>query len=101
MTALAHERPETMSDIRTEPVSPAENGPDLDDVLWRAWKAMELPEGYRAEIIEGAIEVSPTVLCPMRRSSIVCVGDLTSSLRRAGTPAIRTPTSSTNAGDES
>jgi len=36
------------------------NGPDLDEVLWQAWKAMELPEGYRAEIIEGAIEVSPT-----------------------------------------
>ncbi|WPO73274.1 Uma2 family endonuclease [Streptomyces sp. KN37] len=33
---------------------------DLDEVLWRAWKAMDLPEGYRAEIIEGAIEVSPT-----------------------------------------
>ena len=29
----------------------------LDAVLWAAWKAMELPEGYRAEIIEGAIEV--------------------------------------------
>ncbi|NUQ97568.1 MAG: Uma2 family endonuclease [Streptomyces sp.] len=42
--------------------APAEslNGPDLDEVLWQAWKAMELPEGYRAEIIEGAIEVSPT-----------------------------------------
>ncbi|MFK0111233.1 Uma2 family endonuclease [Streptomyces sp. NPDC091217] len=36
------------------------DGPDLDEVLWQAWKAMELPEGYRAEIIEGAIEVSPT-----------------------------------------
>ncbi len=33
---------------------------ELDEVLWQAWKAMELPEGYRAEIIEGAIEVSPT-----------------------------------------
>ncbi|WP_411150422.1 Uma2 family endonuclease [Streptomyces sp. A30] len=32
----------------------------LDKVLWRVWKAMELPEGYRAEIIEGVIEVSPT-----------------------------------------
>ncbi|MGW1049472.1 hypothetical protein ACWD4N_03580 [Streptomyces sp. NPDC002586] len=42
--------------------APAEsqNVPDLDEVLWLAWKAMELPEGYRAEIIEGAIEVSPT-----------------------------------------
>ncbi|MFF0037621.1 Uma2 family endonuclease [Streptomyces mirabilis] len=60
MTALAHERPETMPETRTESVSPAENGPDLDEVVWQAWKAMELPEGYRAEIIEGAIEVSPT-----------------------------------------
>ncbi|MFB6517393.1 Uma2 family endonuclease [Streptomyces sp. NPDC056401] len=33
---------------------------DLDDVRWQAWKAMELPEGYHAEIIEGFIEVSPT-----------------------------------------
>jgi Uma2 family endonuclease len=33
---------------------------DLDQVLWQAWKAMDLPEGYRAEIIEGSIEVSPT-----------------------------------------
>ncbi|GCB47386.1 Uma2 family endonuclease [Streptomyces sp. NL15-2K] len=42
MAALAHEMPE------------------LDEVVRQAWKAMELPEGYRAEIIEGAIEVSPT-----------------------------------------
>lgn len=34
--------------------------PGLDEVLWQAWKAMDLPEGYRAEIIEGSIEVSPT-----------------------------------------
>ena len=60
MTALAHERPEIMPEIRTESASPAEDGPDLDEVVWQAWKAMELPEGYRAEIIEGAIEVSPT-----------------------------------------
>ncbi|WP_346012030.1 Uma2 family endonuclease [Streptomyces sp. SID3343] len=32
----------------------------LDDVLWQTWKAMTLPEGLRAEIIEGSIEVSPT-----------------------------------------
>ncbi|MFJ8489863.1 Uma2 family endonuclease [Streptomyces sp. NPDC094038] len=56
MTALAHERPKTMSEASADIV----NGPDLDEVLWQAWKAMELPEGYRAEIIEGAIEVSPT-----------------------------------------
>ncbi|WP_338059946.1 Uma2 family endonuclease [Streptomyces ossamyceticus] len=36
------------------------NEPHFDEVLWQAWKAMDLPEGYRAEIIEGAIEVSPT-----------------------------------------
>ncbi|MFI1728832.1 Uma2 family endonuclease [Streptomyces acidicola] len=56
MTALAHERPETMTEAQAELV----NGPDLDEALWQAWKTMELPEGYRAEIIEGAIEVSPT-----------------------------------------
>ncbi|NGO14041.1 Uma2 family endonuclease [Streptomyces sp. HC44] len=60
MTALAQERLETMTEIRTEPVCVPENGPSLDEVVWQAWKAMELPEGYRAEIIEGAIEVSPT-----------------------------------------
>jgi len=60
MTALAHERPETMTEIRTEPQHLPENGPGLDEVVWQAWKAMELPEGYHAEIIEGAIEVSPT-----------------------------------------
>ncbi|MDH6585631.1 Uma2 family endonuclease [Streptomyces sp. SAI-133] len=56
MTALAHERPKPMSEAQPDSL----NGPDLDEVLWQAWKAMELPEGYRAEIIEGAIEVSPT-----------------------------------------
>jgi Uma2 family endonuclease len=56
MTALAHERPDTMSEAQAEFL----NVPDLDEGLWRVWKAMELPEGYRAEIIEGAIEVSPT-----------------------------------------
>ncbi|MFD7135268.1 Uma2 family endonuclease [Streptomyces sp. NPDC059894] len=60
MTALAHERPDTMPETRTTSVPLPENGSDLDEVLWQAWKAMELPEGYRAEIIEGAIEVSPT-----------------------------------------
>ncbi len=33
---------------------------DLDQALWQVWKAMEVPEGFRAEIIEGAIEMSPT-----------------------------------------
>ncbi|MFG2501406.1 Uma2 family endonuclease [Streptomyces sp. NPDC048441] len=65
MTALAHE------------VTPVVNNPvsDLDEVLWQAWKAMDLPEGYRAEIIEGAIEVSPT---GRRRHAV-----LISRLRRA------------------
>jgi Uma2 family endonuclease len=30
---------------------------ELDQVLWEAWKAMELPEGYRVEIVEGVLEV--------------------------------------------
>ncbi|MEU1704501.1 Uma2 family endonuclease [Streptomyces sp. NPDC005706] len=55
MTALAEEVAQVVAD---EPVP--EPGSDLDEVLWQAWKAMDLPEGYRAEIIEGAIEVSPT-----------------------------------------
>lgn len=33
---------------------------DLDQALWQAWKSMDVPEGYRAEIIEGSIEMSPT-----------------------------------------
>ncbi|WP_043467010.1 Uma2 family endonuclease [Kitasatospora sp. MBT66] len=33
---------------------------DLDQALWQVWKAMEVPEGFRAELIEGAIEMSPT-----------------------------------------
>ncbi|MGY5124656.1 Uma2 family endonuclease [Streptomyces nigrescens] len=58
MTALAQEAPVTMSEITTpEDTTP---GPELDEVLWQAWKAMELPEGFHAEIIEGFIEVSPT-----------------------------------------
>jgi len=75
MTALAHERPETMTEIRTEAECLSEDGPGLDEVLWQAWKAMELPEGYRAEIIEGVIEVSPTA----RRSH----GLITNRVRRA------------------
>ncbi|MFD0257695.1 Uma2 family endonuclease [Kitasatospora indigofera] len=34
--------------------------PGLEEVLWQAWKTLELPDGYRAEIVEGFIEVSPT-----------------------------------------
>ncbi|GAA2505328.1 hypothetical protein GCM10010406_47560 [Streptomyces thermolineatus] len=51
MTALAHEAPCG---------EPQQEDPGLDEVLWQAWKALDLPEGYRAEIIEGSIEVSPT-----------------------------------------
>lgn len=55
MTALAHEAPETAPmPSRTVP------GLELDEVLWQAWKAMELPEGFHAEIVEAFIEVSPT-----------------------------------------
>jgi Uma2 family endonuclease len=55
MTALAHEvMPVTDDTQASVPLS------DLDEVLWQTWKTMELPEGYRAEIIEGSIEVSPT-----------------------------------------
>ncbi|MFI8104022.1 Uma2 family endonuclease [Streptomyces sp. NPDC086023] len=51
MTALAHEHDAPEAKMPHQ---------DLDEVLWQAWKAMELPEGYRAEIVEGFIEVSPT-----------------------------------------
>ncbi|RFU84529.1 Uma2 family endonuclease [Streptomyces triticagri] len=57
MTALAHKAPEDITpdaDLTPTPVL------DVDEVLWQAWKTLELPEGYHAEIIEGAIEVSPT-----------------------------------------
>ncbi|KAA0929725.1 Uma2 family endonuclease [Streptomyces apricus] len=50
MTAHAHER--------TDPPYQPENMPAVDEVLRQAWEAMELPEGCRAEIIEGAIELS-------------------------------------------
>ncbi|TJZ46153.1 Uma2 family endonuclease [Streptomyces piniterrae] len=54
MTALAHEVPAMTEMTESTP------RPDLDEVLWQVWKAMELPEGLRAEIFEGFIEVSPT-----------------------------------------
>ncbi|MFD5390833.1 Uma2 family endonuclease [Streptomyces sp. NPDC056669] len=58
MTALAHE-PCSAVDDGLPPAAGQEAVP-LDEVLWQAWKAMELPEGYRAEIVEEYIEVSPT-----------------------------------------
>ncbi|KAA6213802.1 Uma2 family endonuclease [Streptomyces albofaciens JCM 4342] len=57
MTALAHETPWGFA---PEPSGQEVPRPDLDEVLWQAWEAMELPEGFHAEIIEGFIEVSPT-----------------------------------------
>ncbi|NGO72601.1 Uma2 family endonuclease [Streptomyces boncukensis] len=82
MTALAHEMPPPDCDDDAE--APAL--PDLDQVLWQAWQAMELPEGYRAEIIEGAIEVSPTG----RRTHAQAINRLRNALVRflgAGTHA--------------
>ncbi|QMU74499.1 Uma2 family endonuclease [Streptacidiphilus sp. PB12-B1b] len=58
MTALSEEE----AVVAQESVADQETleSDDLDQVLWQAWKSMDLPEGYRAEIIEGSIEVSPT-----------------------------------------
>ncbi|MFG2877626.1 Uma2 family endonuclease [Streptomyces sp. NPDC048337] len=69
MTALAHETLEAVMPKVATPPS------DLDDVLWQAWKAMELPEGYHAEIVEGFIEVSPT--------GRLSHGQITNRLRRS------------------
>ncbi|MGW5448312.1 Uma2 family endonuclease [Streptomyces asiaticus] len=44
----------------------------LDGLVWQAWKAMAPPEGFRAEIIDEAIEVSP----PRRRRHAVVVNRL-------------------------
>ncbi|WP_316740154.1 Uma2 family endonuclease [Streptomyces sp. MK7] len=71
MTALAEEVAPVVAD---EPVT--EPGSGLDEVLWQAWKAMDLPEGYRAEIIEGTIEVSPTG----RRRHTVLIGRIRRAL---------------------
>ena len=51
MTALLHERPEAMPEIRTDP-EPVSSLSELDEVVWQAWKAIELPEanGARVEI---------------------------------------------------
>ncbi|MER7793613.1 Uma2 family endonuclease [Streptomyces sp. NPDC097640] len=54
MTALAHEAPTTMEVPEDMPCL------ELDEALWQAWKSLELPEGFHAEIVEGFIEVSPT-----------------------------------------
>ncbi len=64
MAALAHEAPEAVDETAEVPEPPegskAPSGPGLDKALWQAWKSMELPEGFHAEIVEGSIEVSPT-----------------------------------------
>jgi Uma2 family endonuclease len=52
--------------------------PGLDEVLWQAWLALDLPEGYHAEIIEGLIEVSPTG----RRSHAITANKLRKALER-------------------
>ncbi|MFF2617543.1 Uma2 family endonuclease [Kitasatospora sp. NPDC058046] len=33
---------------------------DLDQALWEMWKSMDVPQGYRVEIIEEKLTVSPT-----------------------------------------
>ncbi|MGC0421261.1 hypothetical protein [Embleya sp. AB8] len=43
---------------------------ELDGFLWQTRNAMTLPEGFRAEIIEGAIEVSPTGARPLKGFTI-------------------------------
>ncbi|MES4900879.1 MULTISPECIES: Uma2 family endonuclease [unclassified Streptomyces] len=58
MTALAYEVCPAVDE--GSPSASGNEAAALDEVLWQAWKAMELPEGYRAEIIEESIEVSPT-----------------------------------------
>lgn len=58
MTALAYEVFPAVDE--GSPSASGHEAVTLDEVLWQAWKAMELPEGYRAEIIEEFIEVSPT-----------------------------------------
>ncbi|WP_416876038.1 hypothetical protein [Kitasatospora sp. SC0581] len=34
-------------------VAVEETGVDLDQALWEMWKSMDVPQGYRVEIIEG------------------------------------------------
>ncbi|PJE95892.1 hypothetical protein CUT44_18920 [Streptomyces carminius] len=67
MTAVTHEAPETVETADEHPERPEDSGHSealsghtLDEALWQAWKSMELPEGFHAEIVEGSIEVSPT-----------------------------------------
>ncbi|MFG2909511.1 Uma2 family endonuclease [Kitasatospora sp. NPDC048286] len=41
-------------------VAVEETGVDLDQALWEMWKSADVPEGYRLEIIEENLAVSPT-----------------------------------------
>ncbi|WP_032917615.1 Uma2 family endonuclease [Streptomyces rimosus] len=43
--------------------------PELDQALWQAWEALEIHEGFRAEIIEGFIEVWRTGLLVQARTA--------------------------------
>ncbi|WP_409470719.1 Uma2 family endonuclease [Streptomyces sp. HC307] len=56
--------------------------PGLDEVVWQAWKAMELPEGYRAEIIEGTIEGTIEVWPTGRLSHARVVNRVHAALQR-------------------
>ncbi|WP_101254891.1 Uma2 family endonuclease [Streptomyces barkulensis] len=81
MTALTHEAPEVTGVDETDEDPGPHGGPqappraDLDEALWQAWKTLELPEGFHAEIVEGSIEVSPT--------GRHCHGQIVNRLRRA------------------
>jgi hypothetical protein len=43
-----------------EPMVTTSDSSPLDEILWQTRNTMTLPEGFRAEIFEEAIEVSPT-----------------------------------------
>ncbi|MFE5717232.1 Uma2 family endonuclease [Streptomyces erythrochromogenes] len=53
-------RPLPIQHVRVTPrslVSPTDPDPALDRAVWRAWLAIEPPETFRAEIVEGRIEM--------------------------------------------
>ncbi|PRY57896.1 Uma2 family endonuclease [Glycomyces artemisiae] len=51
----------------TEPLADAE--PAGSDELWKAWETLDVPPGFRAEIIRGDIVLSPS---PTNRHSLIC-----------------------------
>ncbi|MFE0174679.1 hypothetical protein ACFWZ2_20375 [Streptomyces sp. NPDC059002] len=96
MTALAAEGPETMPDTRTDAATYDTELSERDKVLWQVWKAMELPEGYRAEIIEAAVEVSPTgrfahaqIVNRLRDALVLALAD--SGVKASGVSLVFTP----------